>query len=56
MTLGCLAEKVGRNVEGATALLGVAEIHYREIKEADERLNALINTAERDISGDDGPA
>lgn len=54
-TVGRLAEKVDRNAESATALLAIAEIHDREIKETDERLNALINTVERHISeGRDG--
>jgi uncharacterized protein YoxC len=45
-----IAEKVDRNAEGISALLAIAEIHDREIKETDERLNALINTVERHIS------
>jgi hypothetical protein len=50
VTVGRLSEKVERNAESATALLAIAEIHDREIKETDERLNALINTVERHIS------
>ena len=49
-TVGRLSEKVDRNADSATALLAIAEIHDREIKETDERLNALINTVERHIS------
>jgi ABC-type transporter Mla subunit MlaD len=49
-TVGRLAEKVDRNAESVTALLAIAEIHDREIKETDERLNALINIVERHIS------
>ena len=48
-TVGRLAEKVDRNAESATALLAIAEIHDREIKETDERLTTLINTVERHI-------
>ena len=44
-----LSEKVERNAEGVAGLLAIAEIHDREIKETDERLNALINTVERHI-------
>lgn len=56
-TVGRLAEKVDRNADGTSALLAIAEIHDREIKETDERLNALINTVERHISeGRDGKA
>ena len=50
-TVESLSHKVDRNAESATALLAIAEIHDREIKETDERLNALINTVERHISG-----
>jgi hypothetical protein len=50
VTVGRLSEKVERNAESATALLAIAEIHDREIKETDERINALINTVERHIS------
>jgi predicted transcriptional regulator len=50
-TVGRLAEKVDRNADSVTALLALAEIHEREIRETDERLNALINTVERHISG-----
>ena len=49
-TVSRLSEKVDRNAESATALLAIAEIHDREIKETDERLNALISTVERHIS------
>jgi ABC-type transporter Mla subunit MlaD len=45
-----LAEKVDRTADSVIALLAIAEIHDREIKETDERLNALINTVERHIS------
>ncbi len=50
VTVGQLSEKVDRNAETATALLAIAEIHDRQMKETDERLNALINTVERHIS------
>ena len=49
-TVETLSRKVDRNADSATALLAIAEIHDREIKETDERLNALINTVERHIS------
>jgi methyl-accepting chemotaxis protein len=49
-TVDHLAEKVDRTADGVTALLAIAKIHDREIKETDERLNALINTVERHIS------
>ena len=49
-TVSRLSEKVDRNADGATALLAIAEIHDREIKETDERLNALINIVERHIN------
>ena len=49
-TIGRLSEKVDRNAETATALLAIAEIHDRQMKETDERLNALINTVERHVS------
>jgi hypothetical protein len=45
-----LSVKVDRNAETATALLAIAEIHDRQMKETDEHLNALINTVERHIS------
>jgi ABC-type transporter Mla subunit MlaD len=45
-----LGEKVDRTADSVNALLAIAEIHDREIKETDERLNALINTVERHIS------
>ena len=50
VTVGQLSVKVDRNAETATALLAIAEIHDRQMKETDERLNALINTVERHIS------
>ena len=49
-TIGRLSEKIDRNADSATALLAIAEIHDREIKETDKHLNALINTVERHIS------
>jgi ABC-type transporter Mla subunit MlaD len=49
-TVETLSRKVDRNADSATSLLAIAEIHDREIKETDERLNALINTVERHIS------
>jgi ABC-type transporter Mla subunit MlaD len=49
-TIGRLSEKIDRNADSATALLAIAEIHDREIKETDERLTVLINTVERHIS------
>lgn len=49
-TVGRLSEKVDRNADSAIALLAIAEIHDREIKGTDERLNALINTVERHVS------
>lgn len=49
-TVESLSRKVDRNADSATALLAIAEIHDREIKETDERLNALINTVERHVS------
>lgn len=56
-TIGRLSEKIDRNADSATALLAIAEIHDREIKETDERLNALINTVERHVSeGHNGKA
>ena len=45
-----LGGKVDRTAESAAALLAIAEIHDRQMKETDERLNALINTVERHIS------
>jgi hypothetical protein len=57
VTVGELSVKVDRNAETATALLAIAEIHDRQMKETDERLNALINTVERHISeGHNGKA
>ena len=49
VTVGQLSVKVDRNAETATAILAVAEIHDRQMKETDARLNALINTVERHI-------
>ena len=49
-TVSRLSEKVDHNADGAKALLAIAEIHEREIRETDERLNALINIVERHIS------
>ena len=48
-TIDRLSEKVDRNAEGIAGLLAIAEIHDRQMKETDERLNALINTVERYI-------
>ncbi|PYS91169.1 MAG: hypothetical protein DMF64_13030 [Acidobacteria bacterium] len=45
-----LTEKVDRTADSVTALLAIAEIHDHEMKETDERLNALINIVERRIS------
>jgi ABC-type transporter Mla subunit MlaD len=45
-----IAEKVDRTADSVIALLAIAEIHDQEIKETDERLNALINIVERHIS------
>jgi hypothetical protein len=45
-----LSRKVDRTADSTAALLAIAEIHDREIKETDERLNALITTVERHIS------
>jgi ABC-type transporter Mla subunit MlaD len=42
-----LTDKVDRTADSVIALLAIAEIHDREIKETDERLSALINTVER---------
>lgn len=53
-TVEKLAAKVDRNADSTTALLAIAEIHDRELKETDERLNALINTVERHIAGGHG--
>ena len=49
-TVDRLSVKVDRNAETATALLAIAEIHDRQMKETDDRLNALINTVERHVS------
>ena len=48
-TVDRLAAKVDRTADGISALQ-VAELHDREIKETDDRLNALINTVERHTS------
>ena len=45
-------ERWTRTEEGIRALLSIAEIHEREISATDERLNALINVVERQISED----
>jgi hypothetical protein len=50
VTIDRLSIKVDRNAETATALLSIAELHDRQMKETDERLNALINTVERHVS------
>ena len=50
VTVGQLSVKVDRNAEGIAGLLAVAEIHDRQMKETDERLNALVNIVERHIS------
>jgi uncharacterized protein YoxC len=50
-TVETLSKKVDRTADSTSALLAIAEIHEREIRETDERLNALINTVERHISG-----
>ena len=49
-TVEKLSGKVDRTADSASALLAIAEIHDREIKETDERLNALINIVERHIN------
>ena len=49
-TVEKLSGKVDRTADSASALLAIAEIHDREIKETDERLNALIDAVERHIS------
>lgn len=49
-TVEKLSAKVDRTADSASALLAIAEIHDREIKKTDERLNALIDTVERHIS------
>jgi len=62
--VGQLSDKVDRTADGVAALLAIAEIQSAEIatlgasvkvvderqRQADERLNALINTVERLIS------
>ena len=57
-TVGRLSEKVDRTADSVIALLAIAELHEREMRavseagrSTDERLNALINTVERYISG-----
>ena len=49
-TVETLSLKVDRNATGIAGLLAIAEIHDRQMKETDDRLNALINTVERHIS------
>ena len=49
-TVDRLSVKVDRNAEGIAGLLAIAEIHDRQMKETDDRLNALINTVERHVS------
>jgi methyl-accepting chemotaxis protein len=53
-----LTETVDRTAGGITALLAIAEIHEREIialneasRATDDKLNALISTVERFITG-----
>lgn len=46
-----LSDKVDRTADSVNALLAIAEIHDQEIKATDERLNALVNTVERYITG-----
>ncbi len=53
-TIDRLSVKVDRNADAAVALLAIVEIHDRQIKETDERLNALIDTVERYITGRNG--
>jgi len=50
-TVGRLSEKVDRTADSVNALLAIAEIHDREIKGPDERLNVLVGIAERFIEG-----
>jgi ABC-type transporter Mla subunit MlaD len=45
-----IGQKVDRTADSVIALLAIAEIHDREIKETDDRLSALINIVERLIS------
>ena len=55
-TVSRLSEKVDRNADSATALLAIAEIHDREIKETDERLTELAEShinAEAEAADDD---
>ncbi len=54
MTVGRLAETVDRTAGSVNALLTIAESHDRKIAETNERLNALINTVERFVSGRNG--
>ena len=49
-----LSDKVDRTADSVNALLAIAEIHDREIKDTDDRLSALINTVERYITGRNG--
>lgn len=46
-----LSDKVDRTADSVNALLAIAEIHDQEIKATDERLNALVHTVERYITG-----
>jgi hypothetical protein len=46
-TVGKLSVKVDRTADSVMALLAIAEIHEREIKTNDEKLNALIAVVER---------
>ena len=46
-TVDRIGQKVDRTADSVIALLAIAEIHDREIKETDERLSVLINTVER---------
>ena len=45
-----LSQKVDRTADSVTARLAIAELHDQQMKETDERLNALINIVERHIS------
>ncbi len=46
-TVDKLSIKIDRNADSITALLAIAEIHEREIRANDEKLNALIGVVER---------
>jgi chromosome segregation ATPase len=61
VTVDRLSAKVDRTADGIASLLTIAEIHEREIaelrgtaKDTDERLNALIDTVERYVTGRSG--